>query len=401
MLEVIGLDAGCLDCGFCRYFVHCPAGNDECVGCGICVKGCPAGVRILQVGGRSRSSVQLVIDGEPYFVPGLITVSKALEITGVRGALAADTHACQSGGCYDCAVLVDGGLVAGCHTAVREGMEIVTAADEIHKYPPLRLVSVFPVHLHAAVSIFTHGCNFSCAFCHNWDVTFSSSGRPMAPQEMVRCLSHLPGTDKQPRVAVSGGEPTLNRRWLVDFVRGVTQEHQGIRLQVDTNGSLLTVDYIDELCEAGMTDISIDIKAARLNTFMGIAGITDRKQASGYLETSWRAVEYIASQCRDKLYFVVGIPYHPQFISLEEIYEIGKKLSSVDDHMDVNLIEYQPAFRMAGEAEVPMEELDAVRAVLNNAGLKRVWLQAGADIPRATDPMDLLTGAGESEELNW
>ncbi|MDA8333583.1 MAG: radical SAM protein [Peptococcaceae bacterium] len=400
MLETVAQQAGCLDCGFCRYFVQCP-GPSGCLGCGICIKGCPAGVRFLRADGRARPSVRLTIDGRAFAVPGRITVQKALELCGAAGPRQGCAHACRSGGCYECAVVVDGRVVAGCHTAVREGMAITTAPEETAAHAPLRLVSVFPGHLHAAVSLFTHGCNFGCAFCHNWDVTFSSSGRPVTPQELVRCLGRLPGADRQPRIAVSGGEPTLNRPWLIEFVRAVTREHQGVRLQVDTNGSLLTADYVDELREAGMTDISIDIKAARVDTFLGVTGLEDRERAGRYLETAWRAVEYIATAHRDRLYLVVGIPYHPRFISREEVAEIGEKLSSFHDRMDVNLIEYQPAFRMAGEADLPPGEPEEVRAVLEDAGLKKVWLQAGDHVPRATDPLDLLTGAGETADSSW
>jgi molybdenum cofactor biosynthesis enzyme MoaA len=37
---------------------------------------------------------------------------------------------------------------------------------------------------------------------------------------------------------------------------------------VDTNGSILTYDYLDELVEAGMTDIGIDLKSLEDHTYI-------------------------------------------------------------------------------------------------------------------------------------
>ena len=59
------------------------------------------------------------------------------------------------------------------------------------------------------------------------------------------------------RMAISGGESTLNRTWLIEFVRALKNLNpdSDARIHVDTNGSILTKDYIDELIGAGMTDI--------------------------------------------------------------------------------------------------------------------------------------------------
>jgi len=49
---------------------------------------------------------------------------------------------------------------------------------------------------------------------------------------------------------------------------------------VDTNGTLLTNEYVDELFQAGMTDIGIDIKATDVKTYCRITGIEDQENAS-------------------------------------------------------------------------------------------------------------------------
>jgi len=50
---------------------------------------------------------------------------------------------------------------------------------------------------------------------------------------------------------------------------------------VDTNATILTRDYIDELVEAGVTDIGPDLKGCYPETFMRITGIEDKESNHG------------------------------------------------------------------------------------------------------------------------
>ena len=61
----------------------------------------------------------------------------------------------------------------------------------------------------------------------------------------------------------------MNRPWLIQYIRALKSRNpdEQARFHVDTNGSLLTADYIDELVESGMTDIGIDLKAVEVGTF--------------------------------------------------------------------------------------------------------------------------------------
>jgi pyruvate formate lyase activating enzyme len=274
-------------------------------------------------------------------------------------------------------------------------MEIVTDREAIDRHPPLRLVSLLPHHLYTSVFVFTYGCNFNCDFCHNWESTFASIGKPMTPQEASLVIGQFIGSSEKPRIGISGGEPTLNRRWLVGLLKELRAKKHGIRIQVDTNASLLTRDVIDELYEAGMTDISPDLKGLELDTFIKITGVDNEELAQRYLQTAWQSIEHIVTEYAGKLYYTVGIPYHPDLISKEEVYHMGKKLAGLDQNIDVNLIVYQPAFRARDLQEVAGASIDEAMGLLNNTGLKRVWCQEGQDIPSATDPDDLML-LGES-----
>jgi len=399
----------CTDCGFCKYFT-CSWGN-ECTGCGACVLACPNRARELTAKTAAARSVRVTIDGIERQVPAPATVLKALEISGYRIARHHDaandvTAPCGTGACGECSVLVDGELKPSCVTPVGEGMQIITDPERIRKLPPRRIVSVLTRSIHPSTaqygirenSFFLHGCNLNCPACHNWDVTFSAVGQLSTPEEILQPYLAHASKGHIDRIGISGGEATLNRRWLVEFI-GKLARNVGppTRIQLDTNASLLDPDYIETLLAAGVSDISPDIKALNIKTFQRVTGMTDRRRAERYLQTSWQAVEYLATQCAGRVLLVVGVPYHPDLMEPEELAAIGARLASFSPSLPVNLIEYQAAFR---NRALPLPTLEQSRQALRRlqtAGLERVWCQSAREMPLPKDPEDLLV----SESWDW
>lgn len=390
MFNEVRQGKGCLDCKFCDFFINCPTGRTYCIGCGICLKGCPAGTRTLFSYREERPAVNIIVDGENFSVPSHITIAKALELLDKSEHIHSEAL-CSTGSCFNCTVKINGKPARSCSTEVLEGMEIITDPEKHEDHSPIRLVSYIQTPMHKnAVSIFTHGCNLDCDFCQNWNITFSNTGNPSTPEEAAFSLESMLMSGKHSRLGISGGEPTLNRRWLVEFIKICKSKNKDIRIQVDTNASILTKDYIDELYEAGMTDISPDIKALELDTYMKISGINNKDLAELYLRNSWQALEYIVEKYAGKLYYIAAIPYHSEFMSGEELSAIGKKLYRLDKNLEVNLVEYQPAFRAREAIDLTEEEILEMKSVLNKAGLERVWCQTGEIVPRAMDPLDLM-----------
>lgn len=147
------------------------------------------------------------------------------------------------------------------------------------------------------------------------------------------------------------------------------------RIHIDTNGSILTKDYLDELVDAGMTDIGIDLKGCTTETFMRITAVTERRLAELYLETAWNAVRYLAERYRDIVFTGVGIPYNAKLISLDEIGLIGKKLYEIDPEIQVCALDYRPEFKGLDLQRPSYDDMVEVHDVLEAAGLKTVLCQ--------------------------
>ena len=386
----------CINCGFCTNFVACASGTSGCIGCGACVIGCPERARELKARRNSTKSIQFILDGKTCTAEGPVSVFDAL---CERGRLDRDHGAetghirasCGTGGCCQCSVLIDGVLERSCVTPLREGMEIVTDPEMLGNHPPVRLVTVLRPAPHYHPSILVHGCNFRCDSCHNWDLTFAGNTRPRTPAETAALLKLDPKTDHW--IGISGGEATLNVPWLLETVRLIRAMAPQSRIQLDTNASLLTPELIDAVVAAGVTDISPDLKALRLDTFMKISGLESEDIARTYLRNSWNAVRYISERYRPRVFMAVSLPCHPRIHGRAELYETSAALAQIDPEMCVTLIELQPAFRRRDWGFLTSKVMEQARSIVESAGLRNVIIQGGPTVPRATDPLDIPLGS--------
>jgi len=384
----------CVRCGMCEEIIICP-GPRQCIGCLACFQGCPYEARELVADEGPRGTIHITLDGAALEVPERITLKRALEMAGLtfgigpgEGELQAP---CRTGGCYGCLVEADGEVVRACVSPVREGMVVRTTLPE--GYEPRRIVhgpqphsvggKATPWWLKARgryieVAIWTAGCNLRCPQCQNFQTTYDGRTPPLTPQEAARVVTqarHRYGVD---RMAISGGEPTLNRRWLVRYFQALKKLNPDpeARLHLDSNGTLLTRDYLDELIlEAGITDIGIEPKGVHPHTFMRIAGIEDEMLARRYLTTAWEAIEYVNSTYADRVFLGVGLPYNRAFISLEEVREFGERLAAINPEIQLCVLDYFPTFRRRDIRRPGVREMLKVKRILEQAGLKTVVVQ--------------------------
>lgn len=387
----------CIHCGACEALVPCQGGTvgeeTNCTGCGACAAACPESA-IELVERAPPPEITITINGERIPIPSRITVLHALELLGHSAGRfpgEGDLFApCRSGGCWSCAVAVDGRVVPSCVTVVREGMVVETVLPS--GFRPLRLLHGWmghgvggvgtPWHLkqrrdYIEAAVFACGCNLRCPQCQNWTTTYCGKEEAYTPLEAAVLMTGLRRRCGVARMAISGGESTLNRPWLVGYVQELRERNPdpAARIHVDTNATLLTRDYIDELVEAGMTDIGPDLKGLHLETFMRITGISDRDLAERFLKTAWEAVRYLVNEYPDRLFTGVGIPYNRDLISLDEIRKMGDAIRNIDPDLQVCVLDYRPDFRRKDIKRPHPREMQEVLEILTGCGLSTVICQ--------------------------
>jgi pyruvate formate lyase activating enzyme len=381
----------CKDCGICREIVACPGQDKACIGCGACALACP-NQAIQMVEEKRTRDVIIYVNGKATVVPESIPVKEALSFSGhpvarmpQEGGIFAP---CEVGACFSCAVEIDGVVKPACVTGVEDGMRIRTSVPE--NYEPRRIVGGFMGHTVGGVgtpwdfkgkgfievACFAGGCNLRCPQCQNWTTTYGGKGSPLSPEEAAYRMTlsrHQFGVD---RMAISGGECSLNRAWLIQYIRALkrlnTDTHA--RFHVDTNGSLLTADYVDELVKSGMMDIGIDLKGIEVNTFQRITGLKDKGMAQSCLKNAWAALGYIREHYTDRIFLGIGIPYNKDFISLEEVEKMGRRICGIDHDVQVCVLDYRAEFRSHIKRPSSQEML-GVRSILKDTGLRTVLCQ--------------------------
>ncbi len=382
----------CVDCGTCREIVACSGRDEACIGCGACALACPnEAIRMIE--GTRAKEVTIEVDGKTAVLPERIPVKEALSLVGypmTRIPQEVGIFApCEVGACFSCAVEVDGVVRQACITGIKDGMQIRTSLPK--DFLPRRIVGGFMGHTvggvgtpwglkgrgYIEVACFAGGCNLRCPQCQNWTATYGGIGTPLTPKEAARQITSSRYYFGVNRMAISGGECTLNRPWLIQYIKELKllNPDSQPRFHVDTNGSLLTPDYIDELVEAGMTDIGIDLKALEVHTFQRITGLKDSALAQNYIDSAWKAVHYIIEHYKTLVFLGIGIPYNKDLTCLEEIERIGKRIYTMDHEVQVCALDYRAEFR-SGIKRPSREEMMEVHKVLKDTGLKTVICQS-------------------------
>jgi pyruvate formate lyase activating enzyme len=107
-----------------------------------------------------------------------------------------------------------------------------------------------------ACTVFLHGCNFKCGFCHNPELVIYNEGDEYDSEEIINFLrarkKYLDG------ICITGGEPllTVDKNFLKEVKK------IGYKIKIDTNGSF--PEKLNEMIDEKLVDyIAMDIKSSK------------------------------------------------------------------------------------------------------------------------------------------
>jgi pyruvate formate lyase activating enzyme len=109
-----------------------------------------------------------------------------------------------------------------------------------------------------ACTLFLHGCNFRCGFCHNPGLVLYEPEKIYSEKEILRFLEKR--KNQLEGVCITGGEPLLSVD--LDFLKEIKK--LGYSIKIDTNGSF--PEKLKELISKKLVDfVAMDIKSSKEN----------------------------------------------------------------------------------------------------------------------------------------
>ncbi|MBE0516822.1 MAG: radical SAM protein [Methanophagales archaeon] len=168
------------------------------------------------------------------------------------------------------------------------------------------------------------GCNFRCKGC--FSIARDPVGELMSVEQLIslvkRSSREYYGDTPLEEVVITGGEPTLERQYLVDLISRLKEFVGWIVL--DTNGYFLDDAYLYELIEAGLTEVMFDLKA------------WDEKLHEWYTGYSNKRILENIRNAYGKVKLVVNTVYIPGIVDEREIEQIARFLSELEDKEEID-----------------------------------------------------------------
>lgn len=219
------------------------------------------------------------------------------------------------------------------------------------------------------LSLGTYGCNFSCVFCQNWQI---SQMRPrytmMTPEEVVRAaLSQRKRYKNTVGIAYTYNEPTVWFEFVYECAR--TAKNAGLKNVLVTNG-YISQEALEEVLPF-IDALNVDVKAWQESFY--------RRLVHGRLKPVLKTVERASKSAWVEVTYLVIPGENDQE---EDMRTFSSWLKSVDPKIPLHLSRYFPAYQM-DKPPTPIATLERLREVamenLPYVYIGNVWKKGYAD----------------------
>ena len=125
--------------------------------------------------------------------------------------------------------------------------------------------------------LFLQGCNLQCKYCHNRDTWDINGGKYKSIDEIIEKVKNYKNyiTFSGGGVTVTGGEPLLQAKFLIEFFKKLKEEN--IHTCIDTSGMIGITEDIKELLK--YTDlVLLDIKHINSDKCKELVGVPNKRE---------------------------------------------------------------------------------------------------------------------------
>lgn len=229
--------------------------------------------------------------------------------------------------------------------------------DPIEKKP---LFHFYPGSL--IYSFATAGCNFSCKFCQNWDISQISKnnaeifGNEKTPKQIVEEALKL----KSNSIAMTYNEPSIFFEYAYDVC--VLAKKNNLKTVFVSNG-YINKEPIDKI-QPYLDAINIDLKSFNEDFYKKICGAK--------LKPVLDSIKYYYEK---KIWIEITTLLIPnENDSDEEIKKIAEFIASIDKNIPWHISRFHPDYLMQDKKITSLERLEKAYNLGKKAGLKYIYL---------------------------
>jgi pyruvate formate lyase activating enzyme len=212
-----------------------------------------------------------------------------------------------------------------------------------------------------ALSVATAGCNLSCRFCQNWQLSQSRPDEVDAERIPPASLVAEARGGNTPTIAFTYNEPTVQFEYVVDTARAARA--RGIKSVIISNGYIRPAAGRE--FASALDAIKIDLKAFTQRFYSDVCG--------GSLREVMANLEIIHGSGRWLEIVVLLIPTLND--SPGEIRAMSRWIrGSLSANVPVHFLRFHPMFRMTNIPVTPVSVLERCHDIARAEGIKYVYL---------------------------
>lgn len=211
-----------------------------------------------------------------------------------------------------------------------------------------------------AYSLATTGCNLSCKYCQNWDISQRNpeevESTPMTPEEVVQKALQ----SGSPVIAFTYNEPVIWYEYVRDIAKLAKQK--GLRTVMISNG-YINQEPLKELLMY-LDGVKVDLKAFDDEVY--------QKMSNGRLTPVLETIKTVHASGKwlEIVYLVV-----PQYTdNQEKIKEMCLwVLNNVGEEVPIHFSRFWPEYKLANLPPTPPETIKQARQICLELGMKYVY----------------------------
>ena len=214
----------------------------------------------------------------------------------------------------------------GIPVAINYGEVTSANVDPIEKKPLYHFKPSMDI-----LSIGTYGCNMTCSFCQNYEI--SQNKPPAEFIDVERLISLIIDIPDNVGIAFTYNEPFMWYEYVYDAAKKIKEYNENIDVILVTNGYvnkeplLKILPYVDAM--------NIDLKAYSERYYNKLCGAS----LDPVLETIKTASAYTHVE-------ITTLMVSEENDSLDEIREIAEFIASIDKNIPLHLSRYFPKYKM-------------------------------------------------------